>query len=135
SGALWGAGLFAFSTAFDDSAVPDAQSLSLGLRRAMEKIAGLGKAKKGDKTLMDALEPLVEGFEGGLRQGLSITKAWAQAAEASTLAAEATKDLLPRLGRARTHGERSKGHPDAGAISMALCARVIARELSERAVK
>ncbi|NVN05185.1 dihydroxyacetone kinase family protein [Asaia spathodeae] len=135
SGALWGAGLFAFSTAFDDSAVPDAQSLSLGLRRAMEKITALGKAKKGDKTLMDALEPLVEGFEGGLRKGYSIAKAWTEAAEASTLAAEATKDLLPRLGRARTHGERSKGHPDAGAISMALCARVIAHELSEQAVK
>lgn len=135
SGALWGAGLFAFSTAFDDGAVPDAQSLSLGLRRAMEKITGLGKAKRGDKTLMDALEPLVEGFETGLRQGFSIAKAWNQAAEASTLAAEATKDLLPRLGRARTHGERSKGHPDAGAISMALCARVVARELSEKAVK
>ncbi|RUT25812.1 D-erythrulose kinase [Asaia sp. W19] len=135
SGALWGAGLFAFSTAFDDSAVPDAQGLSLGLRRAMDKITALGKAKPGDKTLMDALAPLVEGFDSGLRQGLTVAKAWVEAAQASTEAAEATKDLLPRLGRARTHGEKSKGHPDAGAISMALSARVIGEELAAMAVK
>ncbi|NIE79991.1 dihydroxyacetone kinase family protein [Asaia sp. As-1742] len=135
SGALWGAGLFAFSTAFDDSAVPDAQSLSTGLCRAMEKITALGKAKPGDKTLMDALVPLVERFEQGLRQGENVSKAWNEAAKASTTAAEATKDLLPRLGRARTHGERSKGYPDAGAISMALSARVVGEALASLSVK
>ncbi len=135
SGALWGAGLFAFSTAFDDSAKPDAQGLLLGLTRAKDKITALGKARPGDKTLMDALSPLVAGFESGLRRGDSVAKAWTNAAQDATLAAEATKDLLPRLGRARTHGERSKGHPDAGAISMALCARVVGEQLSALSVK
>lgn len=135
SGALWGAGLFAFSTAFNDSTTPDAQNLLLGLTRARDKIAALGKAQPGDKTLMDALAPLVEKFESGLRRGDSVARAWIGAAEASERAAQATKDLLPRLGRARTHGERSKGHPDAGAISMALCARVVGEQLSALAVR
>ncbi|GBQ14936.1 dihydroxyacetone kinase family protein [Swaminathania salitolerans] len=130
SGALWGAGLFAFSTAFDDAAAPDAQSIATGLRRAMEKIMALGKARPGDKTLMDALHPLVETFEDNLRKGEPIARSWQDAAIVSMEAAEATKDLLPRLGRARTHGERSKGHPDAGAISLALCARVVGEELA-----
>ncbi|NVN32452.1 DAK2 domain-containing protein, partial [Endobacter medicaginis] len=33
-------------------------------------------------------------------------------------------------GRARTHGERSKGHPDAGALSLALATRVIGEALA-----
>ncbi len=125
SGALWGAGLFEFSTALDDRAMPEAQHLALGLRRARDKIAALGKAKPGDKTLIDALTPLVDHFEAGIEKGHTLSRAWCEAAKASTDAAEATKELLPRLGRARLHGERSLGQPDAGAVSMAFCARVI----------
>ncbi|MFC3631299.1 DAK2 domain-containing protein, partial [Paracoccus angustae] len=39
--------------------------------------------------------------------------------------------LIPRLGRARPLAERSLGHPDAGAVSLALCARVAAKALAE----
>ena len=35
-------------------------------------------------------------------------------------AAAATADLLPRMGRARPHAEKSLGTPDAGAHSLAL---------------
>ena len=40
-------------------------------------------------------------------------------------AAEATAEMIPRKGRARPLAERSLGHPDAGAISLALSARAM----------
>ena len=46
--------------------------------------------------------------------------AFAAAAEVADKAAQATADLLPRIGRARPHAEKSLGTPDAGAVSMAL---------------
>ena len=129
SGALWGEGLRAFSLALDDNALPSSQHLALGARQAMERIMTLGKAKPGDKTLIDAPVPFVETLETQLAEATPLPQAWAEAAKASQAAAEATKDLLPRLGRARTHGERSKGHPDAGALSLALCTDVVGQKL------
>ncbi|GBQ99702.1 dihydroxyacetone kinase [Gluconobacter cerinus NRIC 0229] len=129
SGALWGEGLRAFSLALDDNALPSSTQLAQGARQAMERIMSLGKAKPGDKTLIDALVPFVEMLEQELSGGAALPVAWSKAANASQAAAEATKDLLPRMGRARTHGERSKGHPDAGALSLALCVGVVGKEL------
>lgn len=46
-----------------------------------------------------------------------------------------TRDLLPRLGRAKMHGARSKGHPDAGALSLALCVETIGDLLANAATR
>ncbi|MFS2032242.1 DAK2 domain-containing protein, partial [Curtobacterium sp. CT11-45] len=46
--------------------------------------------------------------------------------------ADATADLLPRMGRARTHGEDAVGTPDAGAISFALITAAVLATLSEK---
>jgi dihydroxyacetone kinase len=46
-------------------------------------------------------------------------------------AAEDTAQLLPLMGRARPHAEKSLGTPDAGAVSMALIVRAIHNTLSE----
>lgn len=131
SGALWGEGLRAFSLALDDNTLPSPEQLSRGAKQAMERIMSLGKAKPGDKTLIDALVPFVNVFEQELANHKTLSEAWCLGAQASQVAAEATKDLLPRMGRARTHGEKSKGHPDAGALSLSLCVGVIGQELQK----
>lgn len=89
----------------------------------------LGRAKPGDKTLVDALVPFVETLEEALAAGHGLVESWRIGAEAAHEAAQATRDLLPRMGRAKMHGERSKGHPDAGALSLALCARIVGEDL------
>jgi dihydroxyacetone kinase len=65
--------------------------------------------------------PLVESLEAGASPDAAAT--------AASAAADATAQLVPRLGRARPLAERSVGHPDAGAVSLALCARVVAGAL------
>ena len=129
SGALWGLALRTWSTALSDQAVLSPEAVLQGAQAGLDAIVRLGRAKVGDKTLVDAFAPFVATLEAQLKEDASLTEAWNAAARAATHAAEQTAQLTPKLGRARSHTARSLGHPDAGAISLALCARVIGEEL------
>ena len=75
-----------------------------------------GKASVGDKTMVDALQPAVEAFAASD----DFSSAWSAAAAAAHTGAEATAALMARQGRAKYLGERSIGHQDAGATTIAL---------------
>ncbi|MBK9702835.1 MAG: dihydroxyacetone kinase family protein [Betaproteobacteria bacterium] len=126
SGALWGLALRTWSGALADDAALDAASVARGARDALAAIVRLGRGRVGDKTLVDALDPFVATLAAEVDRGQPLASAWAAAAAAATRAAEATAQLTPKLGRARPHAARSVGHPDAGAVSLALCARTVA---------
>ncbi|WP_373945176.1 dihydroxyacetone kinase family protein [Paracoccus marcusii] len=130
SGALWGVALRAWGQALGDTDTPDAARVAAGARAGIDAVTRLGGARPGDKTLVDAFAPFVDTLQGQVAQGATLATAWEAAASAATAAADATADLTPRLGRARPLAERSIGHPDAGAISLALCARVVAGALA-----
>ncbi|MEI2300882.1 dihydroxyacetone kinase family protein [Ensifer sp. MJa1] len=133
SGAIWGLLLRAWSGAFSDETAPTDAAIVEGARRALDGVTRLGRARVGDKTLVDALVPFVETLEREFAAGKSLVGAWQAGAKAATEAAEATSNLTPKLGRARPLAEKSIGHPDAGAVSLALTARVAADVLaSER---
>jgi dihydroxyacetone kinase len=82
--------------------------------------------------MLDALLPFVEELERRVADGERWQQAWASAAETAEGAARATAELRPRVGRARPLAERSVGTPDAGATSLAMCARTVARCLTEK---
>ena len=46
-------------------------------------------------------------------------------------AAQATAELLPKIGRARPHAEKSLGHQDPGAKSLAIIINVVGEFLGE----
>jgi dihydroxyacetone kinase len=129
SGALWGLLLRSWSSAFSDEAALQDGDIVRGARLALEDVMRLGGAKPGDKTLVDAFVPFVAVLEAAKADGLSLKEAWRKAAIICEEAARATAPLSPRLGRARPLAERSIGHPDAGAVSLALIARTVARRL------
>ncbi|MDH5552709.1 MAG: DAK2 domain-containing protein, partial [Nitrosomonas sp.] len=120
SGALWGVILRSFGQAFGDDARPDTATVVAGVATALREVQRLGKAQLGDKTLVDVLHPFSEALANGLSCGLSISDAWTAATKTANEAAQATQNLLPKIGRARPHAEKSKGTPDPGAVSMAL---------------
>lgn len=124
SGAIWGLLLRAWSTTLSDETALDNRQVIGGARAGLDAVMRLGGAKAGDKTLVDALIPFVETLEAHV--GADLAVAWAAAAQAATDAAVATAALSPKLGRARPLAERSIGHADAGATSLALCARTVA---------
>lgn len=132
SGALWGMALRAVGDAVGDSKAPDAGAVAAGVAGAAAAIMDFGKAKPGDKTLVDVLVPFRDALASGVGAGKSLTEAWAAAAVTAEQAAEDTAQLLPLMGRARPHAEKSLGTPDAGAVSMALIIRAIHNTLVER---
>ncbi|OBF54027.1 D-erythrulose 4-kinase [Mycolicibacterium monacense] len=130
SGVLWGALLSALGTRLGDTGRPDAATVAAGMRDGYDALVQLGGAAPGDKTMLDALLPFVEELERRVADGERWQQAWAVAAQTAEDAARATADLRPRVGRARPLAERSIGTPDAGATSLAMCARTVAESLT-----
>lgn len=131
SGALWGVALTALGTALGDRQVPDAQRVATGVREAKEGIMHFGKARVGDKTMVDVLVPFSDSLNEAVTAGASLTDAWLKAAQVADKAAQDTAQLVPKMGRARPLAEKSVGTPDAGAISLALIVNTVGDLLKE----
>jgi len=133
SGALWGVALTAIGTAIGDNQTPDAARIARGVRQAQEGIQHFGKARVGDKTMVDVLVPFSDSLNAAVARGASLTDAWHEAARVADQAAQATAQLLPKMGRARPLAEKSLGTPDAGAISLAMIVNTVADLLKDHA--
>ncbi len=120
SGALWGNGLRQASTVLDDETAPTTEQGLAAVQAAQDLVLTFGKAKRHDKTLLDALLPFTDALQKSVGEGNAMAAAWSSAAEVATAEADATAELSPRIGRSRVLAERSKGHPDPGAISLAM---------------
>ncbi|WP_025159190.1 dihydroxyacetone kinase family protein [Leifsonia aquatica] len=131
SGILWGAILESIGVAVTDHGIPDTRTVARGVRNACERVMRQGGARPGDKTMVDALVPFTEELNARVEAGDELAQAWRLAAERATLAAAATAELTPRKGRARTHGQRAVGTPDAGAHSFALIVSAVGGTLAE----
>jgi dihydroxyacetone kinase len=119
-GTLVATGFLAAARAPDEPSGPPLKRLARLLAAAEAGIEQRGKAKPGDRTVLDALAPAVEALTGAASEGLDLEAALQRAAEAARAGAERTAEMEPRAGRARWLGERSRGHPDAGAVLVAL---------------
>jgi D-erythrulose 4-kinase len=131
SGALWGMALNAIGGRVGNDSPPDARSVSNGIAEAARKIREFGKASPGDKTLLDVLLPFSDTLSEQVRGGSPLRSAWRIAAEVAQQCAEATAQMMPKMGRARPLAAKSLGTPDPGAVSMAMIARTIERQLNE----
>ena len=131
SGALWGAGLRAAGEVLGDVDRPTSASVARAVEAARAIVQNNGKAEIGDKTLVDALVPFVDTLNARVEVGDALSDAWDTATREADLAAQATADLVPRLGRARPHAQKSVGSPDPGAVSFALAMAAIGAVLSD----
>lgn len=125
SGALWGLILASLAGKLGDEGSPSAADVAAGVAAGVQSVMTYGKAEVGDKTMVDALVPFSVELTHAIDSGASLAAAWATAADAATRAAASTADLLPRMGRARAHGQNSVGTPDPGAHSLALIATAV----------
>jgi D-erythrulose 4-kinase len=123
SGVLWGAALEAAGQSLTDARPEYASTDLVDAAQAFSTaILDLGRATIGDKTLVDAMLPLVEELTAAVGRGTPFPAAWRDAADLAVQKAELTALLTPKLGRARPLAEKSVGTPDAGATSFALLA-------------
>lgn len=129
SGPLYGTLFLRMATAVGEAVELDAETVGTMLRAGLEGVVARGKAEAGDKTLFDALEPACRAYEEAVSGGASLRDALAAASRAADDGRDATTPMLARKGRASYLGERSVGHQDPGATSMALLVATAARAL------
>lgn len=120
TGPLYGTWFLGLSDYCVDRDVLDAADLAAMLEHGLTNLAAATKAQKGDKTMIDALVPAVEAARKAANRSVSVEEALAASAQAAENGADETRNMQAAFGRARNIGERSIGHVDPGAASMAL---------------
>ncbi len=101
------------------------------LDAAVQGVAHRGKAQPGDKTMLDALEPAARAAGVAVDEGCDALTAARAAAEAAEAGAQATRAMVARVGRASRLGERTIGHQDPGATSVAIILAAAVRACQE----
>ena len=132
SGILWGLLLDGVGKSLGNTEPATDERVVAAVRSSAENLQTFSKAELGDKTMLDALFPFVDTLEESASGGASLADAWRAGAEAGVAAAEATAELIPKIGRARPLAERSVGTPDPGAVSLGLILTAIGDVLTER---
>lgn len=126
SGPIWGTAFLRAGGTVKGKTDLTGEDVVAMLRAAIEGIKARGGASLGEKTLLDALVPMTDTIEERLAAGDAPADVAKAAAVAARTAAEATKELEAKRGRAAYTGERSIGSVDPGAIAVAVLAEKIA---------
>jgi phosphoenolpyruvate---glycerone phosphotransferase subunit DhaL len=98
----------------------DCQGLAKIFEAGLSAVCKQTKAVPGDKTMVDALAPAIHAISSAASSGKTISLALEEAATAALSGVESTKSLVAKHGRAKFLGEKTRGHADAGAFSIAL---------------
>jgi dihydroxyacetone kinase len=75
-----------------------------------------GKAKPGDKTIVDAVHPAAEAFSEAIEEGQNLDDAASRMLEAAREGRDAVIPLRSKIGRASWVGERTENQPDPGTV-------------------
>jgi phosphoenolpyruvate---glycerone phosphotransferase subunit DhaL len=126
SGPLYGTAFLRAGMALAGKQELQSVDVLAALEAALEGIQARGRAQRGEKTMVDALAPAIDALRDAFAAGQSTEYALEDAASAAEAGATATIPLLATKGRASYLGERSIGHQDPGATSMALLLRALA---------
>jgi dihydroxyacetone kinase-like protein len=126
SGPIWGTAFLRAGTKAAGKTELTGDDVVVMLRAAAEGIMARGKASLGEKTLLDALIPATDAIEAAAGRGETPAEIARATATTTREAAEATKLLEAKRGRASYTGERSIGSVDAGAMALAIIAERIA---------
>jgi phosphoenolpyruvate---glycerone phosphotransferase subunit DhaL len=127
SGPLWGTAFLRAGAASGSTEDLSGEQVAAMLRAAIEGIKARGQSDVGDKTLLDVLVPMADCIERESAAGADAEQVLRATATVAREAAEATKDMVAKRGRASYTGERSRGSVDAGATAVA----VIVERISE----
>jgi dihydroxyacetone kinase-like protein len=117
SGPLYGTVFLKAGAVVKDQTEFDSNDIIKMYEEAIQGIIDRGKAKQGDKTILDALIPAYEAFKDAIEQQKDLVTAAELAHLAAFEGVEFTKTIAATKGRASYLGERSIGYQDPGATS------------------
>ncbi|MDR2796268.1 MAG: dihydroxyacetone kinase subunit L [Spirochaetaceae bacterium] len=115
SGPLYGTFFLRAAADFAGKQEVDLSAWTRALEKGVAGIEQLGKAQKGDKTMLDAWLPALAALKEA--EGNGIKEALKSAVDAAEEGMKNTIPLQAKKGRASYLGERSIGHQDPGATS------------------
>ncbi len=118
SGPIWGTGFMKAAMLTRGKESITVEDLAAMLGSAIEGIQARGGAKRGDKTLLDALIPVHEKLQEHSGSG-DTAAALADSARVADAAVDETRSLVAHRGRASQVGERSANTPDPGIVAIA----------------
>jgi dihydroxyacetone kinase-like protein len=126
SGPLYGTLFMQAGTSLTDVIEITGDDWADALDAAIAGVQKIGKAERGEKTMLDALIPGRDALRAALLEGASLAVAAQRCADAAEEGMVATIPLVATKGRASYLGERSAGHQDPGATSSHLLLRTAA---------
>ena len=136
SGPIWGTAFLRAAAAAGDRTELTPEDVIAMLRASIAGIMQRGDASLGDKTLLDALVPAVDSLEASLTDPATVADhgvaAIQAAADVAVKAAEDTKPMIAKRGRAAYTGERSIGSVDAGATAIGVILQAISAAWREQ---
>jgi dihydroxyacetone kinase/dihydroxyacetone kinase-like protein len=136
SGPIWGTAFLRAGVAAGDKTELTSEDLIALFRAAIGGIKQRGESDLGDKTLLDALVPAVDSLEASLADPATAgdhgVAALQRAADVAVKAAEDTKPMIAKRGRAAYTGERSIGSVDAGATAIGVIFQAVSAAWREK---
>ena len=135
SGPLFGVWFREFARASADAGGLDRDGLARAVAGGLAAVEGLGHARPGDKTMVDAIAPAADALARAAAEHSGLPEGLAEAASAARAGADGTAGLIARRGRASYVGEVSRGVCDPGAVAVAMFfeagSRTVTRERPE----
>ena len=125
SGPIWGSAFRGMGKSAQGKETLSLAELGEMLQAAVDAIQKRGGAKLGDKTLLDALIPLVDSIKADAAADTALKAAFEKATAAAEQGAENTKKIAATKGRASYVGDRSLNHPDAGAMAIGIISKTL----------
>lgn len=125
SGPLYGSAFLKMASVCEGKITLDRETLIKMFEAANESIKQRGHAARGEKTMLDALEPAFEVFFQEINSQKPLLHCLESACNAALQGVEYTKTIIATKGRASYLGERSLGHQDPGATSSYLILKAI----------
>ena len=99
--------------------------LATMFRAAAEGMQERGKAKLGDKTILDAIFPAADAFAAAVADHASLAAAGGIAVDEAAAGRDAVTPLRSRIGRAGWVGERTEGKVDPGCAMLVMVLEAI----------
>ncbi len=134
-GPLYGSIFMGFEDGSDESEFIDGEVMDSMLAEAYDNVTMITKAKVGDKSLIDVLDPAVTAYNNVWNETHDFEQALEACAQAAEEGMKSTIGLQARIGRASRLGEMSVGHQDAGATSCCIIIQTLCNSLAKHLVE
>lgn len=116
-GTLMSSGIIEGGKALKGQAELGASQMSAYLSAFSQGLQKRGKCQPGDRTILDAIDPAAKRAAAVCDMGADLPQVINAAWEGAKEGVEATKDMVPKFGKAAVHAAKAAGVPDQGAVA------------------